>query len=239
MRRKNLLSLIYYLIPIPLLFAIALSCTGNQAGSPGPEYRQIVPEVEDENPTPPADLVTVDIERVREQVAANPDDPDARFTYLVSLVGAGIYTEALDQARILGSMGGTNPYRSIAWLNFAQIILNDIAPDDPDRSELVQEAIDGLWIALGWEPESIPAHLALGRLALEAGDDDKALHHLSIVLSVTEIGYELRTEIAKIYKERNENDRARVQLEEALPLAEEAEDRDAVRTINDLLRGLD
>jgi Flp pilus assembly protein TadD len=95
-----------------------------------------------------------------------------------------------------------------------------------------------LWIGLGWEPESIPAHLALGRLALEAGDYDKALHHLSIAQSVMEIGYELRTSIAKIYIDRDEPDRARVQLGEALALAEKAEDTGAIQSINALLRGL-
>lgn len=216
-----------------------VSCSSESSEPDSPDFERIIPETGDENSQPDPGLPEPDLDYFIGQVNANPDDPGIRFAYLTSLVNAEDFPEALEQARILGGMGGENPFRSIAYLNFAQIVLDNIPEDDPGRVELVIEAMDGLWIALGWEPESIPAHKALGRLALESGDDEKALHHLSIVLSVTEIGYELRTSMAEIYIERGEPDRARVHLEEALILAEEAEETGAVRSINRMLRNLD
>jgi tetratricopeptide (TPR) repeat protein len=233
--RRNLIW-IFLLISSLVSLAVILSCSNKPVESTEPEYQRVVPETAGQPSTAPPDLAGLD--SLKLQIEANPDDPDMRFLYLVSLVDAKMYTDALEQARTLGAMGGDNQYKGIAWMNFAQIVLDDIPQDDPNRSGLVRKAMDGLWIALGWEPESIPAHLALGRLALEAGDDDKALHHLSIALAVTEIGYQLRARIAEIYIRRNEPDRARVHLEKALTLANEAEDSDAVRTINGLIRGL-
>ncbi|MCX6646896.1 MAG: hypothetical protein NTY09_11185 [bacterium] len=233
--RRNLIW-VFLIISSLVSLAVMLSCNNRPVESTEPEYQRVIPESAGQPTTAPPDLAALD--SLKSQVETNPDDPDMRFAYLVSLVEAKMYTDALEQARTLGAMGGNNQYKGIAYLNFAQIVLDDIPQDDPNRSGLVREAMDGLWIALGWEPESIPSHLALGRLALEAGDDDKALHHLSIALAVTEIGYQLRTRIAEIYIRRNEPDRARVHLDKALTLAEEAEDTGAVRTINGMIRGL-
>jgi hypothetical protein len=233
--RRNLIW-IFPAISSLVTLAVMLSCSSKPAGSAEPEYQRVIPESAGQPTTAPPDLAGLD--SLKSQVEANPDDPDMRFAYLVSLTEAKMYPDALEQARTLGAMGGNNQYKGIAFMNFAEIVLDDIPQDDPNRAALVQEAMDGLWISLGWEPESIPAHLALGRLALEAGDDDKALHHLAIALAVIEIGYKLRTRIAEIYVIHNEPDRARVQLEKALSLAEEAQDNDAVRTINGMISDL-
>jgi tetratricopeptide (TPR) repeat protein len=224
-----------------LIFAVVMplwSCSNETVDADVPEFERIIPEPGgDDLPLDP-NRAGSDLDNLRRDVDEHPDDPNVRFAFLVALKLAEMYAEALEQARILGEMEGVNPLKGIAYLNFADIVLHNVPLDAPDRADLVSEAMDGLWIALGWEPESIPAHNALGRLALEAGDYDKAVHHLSIVLTVTEIGYELRTSLAEIFIEREDIDKARAHLVEALLLAEEAEDDDAVRKINGLLRGL-
>ncbi len=224
-----------------LIFAVVMplwSCSNDTVDADVPEFERIIPEPSGDDPPLDPNRAGPDLDTLRRDVDEHPDDPNVRYAFLVALGLAEMYAEALEQARILGAMDGDNPLKGIAYLNFADIVLNNIPLDAPDRADLVSEAMDGLWIALGWEPESIPAHNALGRLALEAGDNDKVVHHLSIVLTVTEIGYELRTSLAEIFIEREDIEKARAHLDEALLLAEQAEDEDAVRKINGLLRGL-
>jgi thioredoxin-like negative regulator of GroEL len=91
-------------------------------------------------------------------------------------------------------------------------------------------------IGLQKDPSSVPSHLALGRLALESGDDQTALHELSIAITATEIGYELRMRMAEIYISQNDKEKARAHLNVAKTLAQEANDRTALRRINALLR---
>jgi len=210
-----------------LIAAIAIlliSCGGNKYGS-----GEAPPE------ETPGGGHEVDLDTLKNAVESEPDNPHARFVYMTGLERSGQYKEALEQCRILGDMDGDNPYKSVAYLNFGTIVLDDIPSDDPDRAALVQEAIDFLWIGLGMEPESIPAHRVIGLLALESGDNDRALHHLAIALSATEIGYEARISMAEIYIERGDNVKAREHLEVALELAVEAEDHPAETRIKRLL----
>jgi tetratricopeptide (TPR) repeat protein len=230
------------LVILILLFLALLStgCPGRGQQSQEPEYEKIIPpmdegfNVESES----ASVVPVDIAPYEQAVNADPENPDARFSYMVELRTAGMIKEALEQAKILADMEGENPYKSIAEINIAEMVLDDLPSDDPDRPALVQDAMDRLWIALGYEPESVPAHLMLGRLALEAGDNEKALHHLAIALTGTEIGYELRMKMAEIYISEGETDKAREHLEVAKGLAEEAGDNQAVSEINRMLGNL-
>ncbi len=219
-----------------IILASVISCERERDEGDEIEFERViapasdVPEFQETNEPP-----TVDLAPLLDAVQANPDDPDARLRYLSGLRIAGNTREALEQARILADMEGAELYKSVAWLNFAEIVLDEIPEDAPDRNDLLQEAMDGMWIALGWEPESIPAHRVMGRLALETGDEDRALHHLAIALSAVEIGYELRVRMAKIYIERDDFEKARAHLEAALDLAEQAEDSRAVREINRLM----
>jgi len=189
-----------------------------------------VPESPEENPALLADINALQI-----SVQTEPDDVFVRFQYLTALDRAGRYDEALDQARTLGAVQENNPYRAAAYLNFAHIVLDKISPDDPRRPELVSEAIQDIQVALADEPGSVPSHLALGRLALGVGDKDSALHQLAITLAASEIGYQLRMRMAEIYIERGDFAKARAHLEAAKPLAQAANDRQAVRQINRLL----
>ena len=229
---KKILVISAGLILMLIAGLFILAACGSNDEIDEPEYEQVIPptdmpELEDAE-------YSVDLDPLRAAVAQNPDDRDARFTYMIALRRSGQTMDALEQARNLGEVSSDNDYISLAWLEFAQMVLDDIPADEADRAALVQEAIDGMWIALGYEPSSIPGHLALGRLALEAGDDDKALHHLSIALTVTEIGYELRMKMAELYIEREDFEHARAHLDAAESLADEADDRNALREIRRL-----
>jgi tetratricopeptide (TPR) repeat protein len=230
MKRTLLISV--GLILMLALGVIAIPACGGREESNEPEYEQVLPPTD--MPEVEGGEYTVDLDALRAAVDENPDDRDARFAYMIALRRSGEIMDALDQARILGEVSADNDYISIARLEFAQMVLDDVPADYPDRAALVQEAIDGMWIGLGYEPASIPGHLALGRLALEAGDYDRALHHLSIALTVMEIGYELRMKMAEIYIEREDYEHARAHLDAAESLAEEADDRNALREIHRL-----
>jgi len=233
-------------MPRMILIAAVLSllvsmpaCDGGAQETDEPSYERVLPPMADLPPSVvEGERQAVDIEPFRAAVDENPDDPGARLIYLSELRRAGEPMEAIEQARIIAGIEGDVLYKSVAYQNIAEIVLDELPSDYPGREELVREAMDGLWIALGYEPESVPAHLALGRLALEAGDDDKALHHLSIALTVTEIGYELRMRMAEICIRRGDGEKARAHLEVARRLAEEAEDRRALRMIRRMLSGL-
>jgi len=222
---------------IAAMAIILTSCGGNKNSS-GESASEI--NMGDAEEAPPEETSggghEVDLDILKKAVESEPDIPHARFVYMTGLERSGQYKEALEQCRILGDMDSDNPYKSVAYLNFGTIILDDVPKDDPDRAALVQEAIDYLWIGLGMEPESIPAHRVIGLLALESGDKDRALHHLAIALSSTEIGYEARISMAEIYIERGDNVKAREHLEVALELAVEAEDHSAETRIKGLLR---
>jgi len=223
------------------LFLVLVACVaafacGRAEESPEPAFERIAPPAADIPSEPSRDPSHLpDLEALQLSIQAEPENVFVRFEYLAALDRLDMVDEAFEQARRLAAIEEDNPLRGLAYLNLAKMVLDDIPGDAPNRSELVEEAVGGLWIALGFEPESIPAHLALGRLSLEAGDYDTALHHLSIALSVTEIGYELRIRMAEIYIEREDNDKARAHLEAARRLAEEAEDRNAMRRIDRLL----
>ncbi len=228
----------YRFLPIMAVLCMLFTSIGCDPGTDEngePEYQLAVPpaevEMPDENadPPPPPDLTEFEA-----ALEADPDDIHARFAYMTGLQRSGRINEGLEQARILLAVEGDDTYRSVASLNFARMVLEDVTEDDAGRTELITEAMDLMWIALGWEPESVPGHLAYGRLALEAGDDDKALHHLAIALSVTEIGYELRIKMAELYIERDDMDKANVHLEVAQELAEEADDNAALSVIHEL-----
>ncbi len=217
----------------------SLSCKPRASESGAPKFERVVPKAEgvpSDTSGGSEQAPAVDLAPLKAAVDASPDDPTARFGYMVGLRRAGRFVDALDQARILAKMKGDNPFVSVAHLNFSEIVLDDLPQGTELQSGLVKEAMDGLWIALGWEPESVPAHLALGRLALLAKDDNKALHHLSIALTVTEIGYQLRTDMAEIYLKRGDKGKARAHLEVARDLAEKAKDAPALRRIRALLR---
>ncbi len=218
---------------ICLLTIIISGCKSDVRTETGPAFEKLAGEVEDlpeESESVPPDLAP--LERA---VLDDPDSPDARFIYMTGLQRSGDIPAALEQARALIAMEGNHPFKGVAYLNFAYMVLDDLVPDDPSRNELLREAYDGLWIALGIEPESIPAHTAFGRVAIELGEDDSAAHHLSIALSVTEIGYLLRLELGRIFIDKSDTEKARVHLETAYALASEADDRDAMRNIETLI----
>ncbi len=225
---------------ILLIFILPIcSCNQYDSGSDKPSY--VLGGAESDEFPPEAtsgESNAPDMEMLENAYKSDPDDPGTVFMWMNALRRAGRINEALDQARILAELEENNPFKSVARLNFADMVLDDIPMDEPGRDELVVEAMDGLWIALGWEPESVPAHKALGRLALEAGDNDKALHHLAIALAVTEIGYELRADMAEIYIGKEDYEKARAHLEIARELADEADNTQAQRRIGTLMRKL-
>ena len=177
----------------------------------------------------------VDLTILETSVQAAPEDTSLRFTYLTALDRAGKHDEALAQARALGGIQQHNPYQGAAYLTFARIVLDDIPKNDPTRPDLLKEAIDHINVALQTEPGSVPDQIALGRLALETGDKDTALHHLAIAATATEIGYKLRIQMAEIYIEKKDFEKARAHLEMAKPLAQQAGDKAAVSRIDDLM----
>lgn len=229
MKKKTVTFLALVSLLIACIFAFS-ACGGREEEPEEVEYELVLPptdmpEVEGDGE------YSVDLEPLREAVEEDPLDKDARFTWMLALRRSGQTMDALEQARTLAEMDDENPYITVAWLNFAQMVLDEIPVDHSEKNRLVEEAMDGMWTALGYEPGSVPGHRALGRLALEAGDYDKALHHLSIALSVTEIGYELRMRMAEIYIEREDFEKAGAHLDAAESLAEEAEDSEALRKI--------
>lgn len=232
---------IFITLFIVLTAVMALSCAGKVEEDTEPEYELIIPPMTEEFDVDAAnaDVVPVDLAPCEDAIATDPENPDLRFAYMVELRTAGMTVEAMEQAKILVEMEGENPYSSIAYLNYAEMVLDELPSDAPGRSEMMEEAMAGMWVALGWEPESVPAHLTLGRLALEAGDKEKALHHLSITLTAIEIGYELRIRMAEIYIVQGEIENAREHLEVARHLAEDAENNDAVRVIDGMLDGIE
>jgi len=227
------------IITVGILLFMTAGCNPDDDENAEPDYRLAVPPAEvtmpeeDSDPAPPPDLTGFEA-----ALEADPDDTSARFSYMTGLMRSGRIDESLEQARILAVAEGDNPFRSIASLNFANMVLDEVPDDDPEREDLLSEAMDLMWTALGWEPESIPGHLAYGRLALETGDNEKALHHLSIALTVMEIGYELRINMAEIFIEREDFEKAGAHLEVAGELAEEAEDSEAMSLILELKSAL-
>jgi tetratricopeptide (TPR) repeat protein len=225
-----------HLINIALIVLLFLpACKHPEENQPGSEQiippSQDVPEKPAENPS-----LLADIESLQTSVQAAPEDASVRFQYVTALNRGGRYEDALQQVRELVAISGDNPFLGVAYLNFAGIVLDKIPADAPDRPALVNEAVEGMKIAVQKDPSSVPSHLALGRLALESGDDDTALHELSIALAATEIGYELRIRMAEIYIARRDREKARSHLDVARTLAQEAGDRAALRRINGLLR---
>jgi len=226
-----------YLFPL-IIFAVfvSLACPGNNAGNNDDDYERIVPPVPDE-----VDESAVEeepewlLEELKRQVEEKENEPFVMFNYLNQLERANKIDEAMEFARELGKIEVANPFRAVTYLKFARMVLDKVPLDVSNREELVEEAIDGLNTALLLEPSNIPVHEAMGRLMLEKGEYDKALEHLSIALTVLEIGYNLRIEMAKIYIERNMPSKAKAHLEAAKPLAQEADDTDALREINALL----
>ena len=232
--KRNLIFLFIF----SLCYA-AIGCNDKQEQTPEPEFERVIPPEADapaggqgasefmEEPE--------DAPGFTEYVEETPDDIFIMFDRLNSLHREGRIEEALETARELGAVEENNPFRAVAYLKLARIILDDLPADSGNRAELVEEGIEGLLIAISLEPANIPAHEAFGKLSFEAGDNDTALHHLAIALTVKEIGYELRIRMAEVYIEREDFDKAQAHLEAAKPLAEEAEDNDAVRQINGLM----
>jgi tetratricopeptide (TPR) repeat protein len=231
------------LIVLSIIFASLLvlaGCPAKKAEEKENDYERVLP------PTPDVteesgfeERPQENIDDLRNAVEADPGDVFARFDLLNALERSDMTDEALGQARALGALEEGNPFRAVAYLKLARLVLDKMPADAPNRAELVQEAIDGLGTALVLEPSNIPAHEALGRLALEKGDNDSALNHLAIALSVTEIGYELRIRMAQIYIDQGDKEKARAHLEAAKPLAEEAQDNEAVREIERLMSQID
>ena len=230
-RKKSLYAIIIALTALLFL----PSCRHPQTNQPKSELMippsQDVPEKPAENPS-----LLADLESLQSSVQAAPEDSAIRFRYVTALNRAGEYDEALQQVRELVAIPGDNLFMSVAYLNFAEIVLDKIPADAPNHAQLLNEAIEGMKVGLQKDPSSVPSHLALGRLALKSGDDQTALHELSIALAATEIGYELRMRMAEIYISRNDREKARAHLDVAKPLAQEAGDRAALRRINTLLR---
>jgi tetratricopeptide (TPR) repeat protein len=219
--------------------AVASSCGCGGEKETEPEYERLIPPATDV-PSEPAQNPSLlpDLDALQLSVAMEPENAFVRFEYLSALDQLGKTQEAIEEARALAAIEEDNPFRAVAYLNLAEMVLNDLPADAANRSELVKEGMDALWKGLGEEPGSVPMHLALGRLALEDKDYDRALHHLAIALAATEIGYELRIRMAEIYIEREDYGKARAHLEAARELAEEAQDREAVRKINGLMSQL-
>ena len=214
-----------------------LMCRGEEK-SAGPEIKRVLLEdTETVKNTPAETPPAPDIDAYKLSVETESENVLYRFQYMTALDQAGKTDDAIDQAYKLAAIEKDNPFRGVAYLNIANWVLK-LPADAPDREKKIRDAIDGLWIALGMEPSSIPAHLALGKLALEIGDNDKALHHLSIALSATEIGYQLRVRMAEIYIEKKEYDKAREHLEVAKELAEKNNDREYTEKINNLMKKL-
>ncbi|MFH1675631.1 MAG: hypothetical protein ABIC40_01315 [bacterium] len=226
---------IFACLLILLLPLMTLACHGEKK-NPEPEIKRILPEdYETVQNTPPETPNAPDIEAYKLSVETEPENVLYRFQYMTALDQVDKTAEAIDQAYKLAAIEKDNPFRGVAYLNIADWVLK-LPADAPDRDKKIKDAMDGLWIALGMDPSSIPAHLALGKLALEIGDNDKALHHLSIALSATEIGYPLRAGMAEIYIGKKEYDKAREHLEVAKKLAEKENDREYINKINDLMR---
>ncbi len=227
--------ILYLSIFVVAIFAM-IGCNGADDQDTGPEFHRVLPPVDEipsgDSAEPPDQP---DLDTLHQAVLDSPEDALSRFIYMNALDRAGRTDEALEQARQLGEMVERNPFRAVAYLNLARMVLDDVPEDAPNRSELVAEAIEGLNVTLELEPANIPAHKTLGILALETEDYDTALHHLAIALSVVEIGYELRIRMAEIYIEREDFEKAQAHLEAAKPLAEEEEDREAVRRIDSLM----
>jgi len=212
-----------------------ISCGGDENSTEEPVFELAVGEEEGtEADNSGTASYEVDLEIMKEAVDSEPGNPDANFIYMTGLLRAGEYFDTLEQCRILAELEGENPYLTVAYLNFGTVVLDHIPRDAPDREALLTEAIDYLWIGLGMEPESIPAHRLLGLLAMESGDHERALHHLAIALSATEIGYTARADMAAVYIEREDFKKAREHLDIAFGLATEADDRAAVGRIRNL-----
>jgi tetratricopeptide (TPR) repeat protein len=199
-----------------------------------PKVDRMLPPAGNTSEVQPSGGYIPDLATFQSSVQASPDDVFLRFDYMSALKDAEKYDEALDQARTLGALE-KNPLRGPAYLNFAQIVLEKIPADDPRRPELIKEATTYIKIAVDEEPGSIPAHITLGKLALESGDPDTAIHNLSIALAAVEIGYELRMQLAEAYINKGEGAKARPILEMAKSLASDAKDKKAVRKINGLM----
>lgn len=180
--------------------------------------------------------ILLDVESLQKSVAAEPENLMMRFNLLAALDREQRYEEALEEARHLASIEENNPYLNAASLNFASLVLDKLPHDRPDRASLLNEALAFTKTALEFDPGSVPLHLAFGRLGLEIGNENLGLHHLSIALAGSEIGYKLRIRMAEIYIQRNDFPKARAHLQEAKALAEAANDKKAVKKINALLR---
>ena len=221
------------------LFLLSVSIISARCGEGKTPVQRVVPPAQ----VGPESLVESssfmpDIDSLQASVQTEPENTLYRFQLLTALDRAGRYQEAIEEARQLGTMEKNNPYRSAALLNFASIVLDKLPQDAPDRPALLSEAKKGMEIALEEDPSSVPAHIVFGRVCLETGDHDLALHHLAIALAVTEIGYQLRIRMAEIYIQKGDLPKARAHLEKAKLLAQEAHDREALRKIASLLRRL-
>jgi len=230
-RLKNLI----FLPVLAIAVVLTAGCPREQSASK-PLFQRVLPPSPDSSQTGEEAVVPEqDLIAMQSSVQADPENLFLRFDLLVALDHAGRYNEALDQARAIGAVQTDNPLLSVAYLNFATIVLDKIPADDPDRPALLTEAIEGMNKALQDDPGSVPGQIAMGRLALETGDNDSALHHLSIALAATEIGYKLRMKMAQIYIEKQDYAKARAHLDAAKVLAQEANDRAAVRQIGRLM----
>lgn len=223
-----------YLVTAMILTGLLITGCGGDKTDRAAEFSRLRPEdVESIEEGPVPEVIAPDLDEMRENVENNPDNPTYRFEYMTALYGNGRVEEALEQAYALAEIKNENPFLGVAYLNIAEMVL-DLPRDTPEREEQIREAMDGLWVSLGMEPSSIPMHRLYGELALEVGGNEKAIHHLSIALTVVEIGYKLRTRLAGIYIERDETQKAAAHLDAAYDLAVEADDEQYVRRIHQL-----
>jgi len=206
-----------------ILLATALSCSGKEIVEETVEFERVIPAAEGVPEGDTAEgLYTPDPAEYEAALQGNMEDMDLRFGYMIALRRSGRIDEALEQVRIVVNAEGDNQLRVPASLNFAEMVLDEMDTDDPDRDALLHEGIDMMYVALGYEMESVASHKMMGRLLLETGQEEAALHFLSIALTVTEIGYELRMRMAEIYEGMGEYDRAWLHLQAAMSIAEEA-----------------
>lgn len=201
-----------------------------------PEVERVIPPpfenpIESgENPNP-----EIDLESLRAAAEKTPADVSAIFSYMVGLKSAGKIDDAIEQAKRLGAIEKENPYRAVAYLNLAEMILKKIESGAGNQDELIAEGIKGIEIAIEEEPSNVPARLAYGKLLRESGRVDEAIHQFSIVLAANEVGYEIRVWIAENYIEKGEKEKAKSHLEVALQLAEKDGNTELVKKIKGLL----
>ncbi|HEX9744478.1 MAG TPA: tetratricopeptide repeat protein [bacterium] len=229
-----------YIIAFLTIACLTIGCAGNENTSSEPDVERILAPESEEQIDPVEDPVSAfGLEELRDHLEQDPTDLNARFSYLVGLDSAEEYMLALEQAEIIGGIEEDNPYRAVAWMNYANIVNDHPGSLVGDRDTLVNMAIEGLNICLDLEPSNIPAHIELGKLLRDNGDSESALHHFAIALAGGEIGYEIRTWMAKQYISQGDFFKARSHLEKALALAEAEGDPESAAEINSLLSELD